>query len=230
MKLVVAGNMPREIREFLFKRGFELYFTRENPFVLKGLGFHPDMQACRVENKIICTPQMYDSYLDLASSSDFEVICGKTELRSNYPHDIAYNIKIVGNRVFHNFNYTDCELKEAIDGKKKIDVHQGYSGCSVCAISDNAIITSDILIHKKACLDGMNSLLINDGCILLEGFDHGFIGGASFSCDGRVFFFGDIRLHPDFERIEEFCSSMCVEIVCMDNFPLSDYGGAIVLN
>ena len=227
--LIVAGNFPFELKSFLNDAGFTLAYTPCNTNVLDGLGFHPDMQAVVIGGRLICAPEVYDYYKTLGKEHKIPVICGRTALSGNYPKDIAYNIKVVGESVFHNFKYTDSVVCDFLGFKNKIDVSQGYSGCSICKVSDNAIITSDKMIDLKAKENGMDSLLICEGEISLEGFDYGFIGGASFYHDGRVFFFGDIKKHSDYKKIRSFCEHLGTEIVCPDETALSDYGGAIIL-
>ncbi len=227
MNIIIAGNISQSIITELSKCGFKLHYAPENPRVLKGLGFHPDMQIAGVGSTFVCEPSMYCYYNSIFAHTPAKLVCGKASLQCNYPKDIAYNIKVIGNTVFHKFAHTDSVLSRLFSGMTMIDVSQGYSGCSICKVSDSAIITSDKGIHEKAQESGISSLLIRNGCIELEHFDYGFIGGASFFCDDTVYFFGDVSHHPDYDNIESFCRSAGSSIVTLGEDPLTDYGGAI---
>ena len=86
-----------------------------------------------------------------------------------------------------------------------LEVQQGYTKCSICVVSENAIITSDIGIHCKAKESGIDSLLISPGYIDLPGYKYGFIGGASFKIsDNVIAFTGSLDSHPDKDNIEHF--------------------------
>lgn len=230
MKLIVAKNITSSIITALESHGFDLVFTKENTNLLPGLTMHPDMQAAKVGNTLICDKALYGYYMDALSESGCTVVCGETKCRCNYPEDVAYNVKVMGDYVFHNFKHTDKKLLEYIEYKNKLDVNQGYSGCSICNVCENALITADTGIDRTAKKAGISSLLISPGHIALEGFDYGFIGGASFEYDGKVYFFGDVTCHPDYKKIKDFITLNNKEIVCLTKEYLTDYGSAIAFD
>lgn len=105
---------------------------------------------------------------------------------------------------------------------------QGYSKCSICVLSENAIITSDNVIHKRAVANGIDSLLISQGFIDLPGFDYGFIGGASFKISkNKIAFTGHLDKHPDKERIFSFLSLHNIKPVYITEKAVFDIGSGI---
>jgi hypothetical protein len=86
-------------------------------------------------------------------------------------------------------------------------------------------------IEKALKNNGVEVLLISPGNIELKGFDYGFIGGAGFYNNGTVYFFGNVKKHPDYDKIKQFCDSYNsdIEILCQD-MPLTDIGSAVVLS
>ena len=66
--------------------------------------------------------------------------------------------------------------------------------------------------------------------IELKGYDYGFIGGAGFYDSGKVYFFGNIKNHPDYDKIKEFIkyNNSIIEIICQD-MPITDIGGAVII-
>jgi hypothetical protein len=230
LKIITAADLPPQIVTNLNKCGFEVYPTCADENVLSGLNFHPDMQMARVGREVICCPAVYEYLKEIFKKTDLKLICGKKETGCNYPNDVAYNIKVAGNYAFHNFEYTDEVLMNKLEGITKIDVTQGYSGCSICYIGDNALMTSDTVIYEASQKNGIDALLIEPGHIVLNGFDYGFIGGASFYNDGTVYFFGNIISHPQYEQIKNFCIKHKTKIHTLSDGPLFDYGSAVTLD
>ena len=116
------------------------------------------------------------------------------------------------------------------NGIKTVNVNQGYARCSTLIVAQNAAITADKSIEKALKSNGAEALLISEGNIRLEGFDYGFIGGASCTDEKTVYFFGNVKKHPDYEKIKAFCDryNSNIEILCEDE-PLTDIGGAVLI-
>jgi hypothetical protein len=70
-------------------------------------------------------------------------------------------------------------------------------------------------------------LLIDKGHIQLQGFDYGFIGGASGRIGDTIIFNGDITQHPDYEKIAAFIEDRDLKIKYFTEYPLEDIGSII---
>ena len=109
-------------------------------------------------------------------------------------------------------------------------MRQGYAKCCACVVNEGAMITSDTGIAKAAARHGVDVLRIRPGYIELEGFDTGFIGGASFKISPeRLAFTGRLDAHPDVARIESFLRERGVEPVYLTDSPAFDIGSAVPL-
>ena len=76
----------------------------------------------------------------------------------------------------------------------------------------------------------MDVLQIRPGHIALEGYDYGFIGGASFLLDSNTLAFtGHLDVHPDRDRILDFLRQHGVSAVFLTESPVFDIGGAVRL-
>ena len=141
------------------------------------------------------------------------------------------NVCILGDKVIYNpKTVPDTIVKCLTTGDRAVQIssRQGYSRCSVCVVSDNAIITADEGICRSAEAHGVNVLKIRPGYIDLPGFDYGFIGGASFKIsDTKLAFTGRLDSHPDAEQMIGFASLHNVDIVYITDKPAFDIGGAI---
>ena len=129
------------------------------------------------------------------------------------------------------------ELKSYADenGMDIINVKQGYSKCNICVVSDNAIITEDSGISKECRKYGIDVLLLKTKSIKLNGYDNGFIGGATGVLDytnsksKKILFAGNVQNHPEYCDINLFCNKYGAELVSMSDEDLYDYGSIIVI-
>ncbi|AOY76378.1 DUF6873 family GME fold protein [Clostridium formicaceticum] len=194
---------------------------------------HPDMVIQHLGGRdILIAPNVIQYYQPKFEALGFRVLEGKTYLKGNYPHDIAYNICRIGSHVIHNFKHTDKALLDDLQKRNLVKIHvsQGYSKCSVAVVDKKAMITSDSGIHKEVIKFGIDSLLIAKGGILLPGVNHGFIGGACGYLDQETLgFYGDITSHESFEKIAFFLRKYNKKIKCLNNKKLQDYGTLIPL-
>ncbi len=192
---------------------------------------HADMQIVHLgKNIFVCPPSLCDYYKN--KLPDAQIIPGSSELKEKYPYNIAYNVCILGNKMICHTEYTDKTiLKTASDmGIIAIKSRQGYSKCSICVVTQNAIITSDNGIFELAVSNDIDVLLIQPGYILLPGYDYGFIGG----CSGKIsndtlYFYGNISSHPDYDKIKKFASGYGIHIEYSDKYPLTDIGSILPL-
>lgn len=194
---------------------------------------HPDINLIKLNyENILVSPNLYDEYDKILTPLGFNLIKGKSIIDSKYPHNIAYNAVILGDKVIHNFNYTDENLLEFIEKNNltKIHVKQGYCKCSTCIVDENSIITSDKGIYNEAKKHNIDSLLIENGHIDLFELNYGFIGGCSgLISENTLVFFGDINKHPNFLEIEQFVKSKNKSILSLSEEKLLDLGSLIPL-
>ncbi len=149
-----------------------------------------------------------------------------------YPTDTIFNALPVGNRLFCRTQSISPDIADyaAKNGYTVISVKQGYARCSALALS-NAVITADLGIGTTIAAQGISVFIISGGHISLEGCKYGFIGGASFVDERNktVYFFGDISFHPDGNEITSFIKKQCYNVISFPG-PLTDFGGAVILN
>jgi len=152
------------------------------------------------------------------------------KLETTYPGDCIYNAAIVGHYLVHKEGLTDPELLEnarkMIPQLELITVNQGYTKCNCLVVDNKHVITSDQGIAKALNFKDIEVLLIQPGHIILDGFDTGFIGGASGKVGEYIVFNGDITAHPDYVAIKEFIESCGLKIKDF-SWPLKDIGSIV---
>ena len=148
---------------------------------------------------------------------------------SDYPLDANLNACIIADKLFCNTMALDETVKKRLNEHIKIvHVNQGYAKCSVCIVDEASIITSDTGIAKAAENLGMNVLLISPGNIALDGYEYGFIGGASFKSSPRdIVFTGNLEKHPDKNRILDFLNARNINPLFLTDDMIFDVGSIL---
>lgn len=189
---------------------------------------HSDMQILPINNEIFILNECTILKEKLKNKSLH--LCSKNAGKS-YPQNILLNFLYLNNTLYGKMSAIDDSLLDycKINNIKTVNVNQGYSRCSVLVVSDKAVITSDVSLKKSLEKNGVDTLLISSGSIILDGFDYGFIGGASGIIDNdTVVFFGNVKNHPDYNDIKDFCLKYKknIKIIC-EHLPLTDIGGIV---
>lgn len=229
--VVVSCDAYKDTLNNLEDFGLDVMFSYENKNVLNHLKYHADMQLANIDDSVyVCAPECYDYYSNILKVFNKCIIKGNTFLSCNYPMDIAYNIIVTGKYAIHNFKYTDSIIKDYIKQKKMINVSQGYCACTLCVLGDKAFITSDRGLYKMLTSNKIDVLLTDDSSVLLSGFDHGFLGGASMMIsDDLLAVNGKIENHPDYNNIKSFCSNYGISVYSLSNSPVMDVGSFILI-
>ena len=213
-RLLMNDENPCFCRE-LARFGYDIIPAKKIESFLKPEQRHADMQLLRVGSRVFT--------LDGCALPE---VCG-------YPDNVRLNCLFLGGRLYGKLRAADPSVLDFCrsEGIECVNVNQGYTRCSALALNDHAVITSDSSIQKALESGGAEVLRIKEGHIRLDGYDYGFIGGASFADDNTVFFFGNAKKHPDFEKIKAFCDKYHskIEILCREE-PLTDIGGAVIFS
>jgi len=209
---------------------YNIIKTIENKNVLPTLCGHPDIVVCKMSEFDYIVETTYRGIFE--NSLNINIIIGKSILNPTYPYDIAYNSARVGDYLFCNEKYTDIEIIQycKTNNIKILNTKQGYAKCSICIVSDNAIITSDKNIFNLAEQNKIDVLLTDDRNIKLKGYKNGFIGGTTGLLENNLLAVnGNIKLHTNYKEIKIFCSKHNVEIISLSNEELEDVGSIIKL-
>ena len=159
-----------------------------------------------------------------------ELVPTRDDICAEYPRDVAFNAALVGDRLICRRDAVSPPVAGLYNENDIVNVRQGYAKCSVCVVNDNAIITADPSIAREAEKKGIDVLSVSPNGVRLDGYDCGFIGGASGADDENVYFCGSVDLHPDGEIIKDFCRKHGKSAVSLSDEPLYDYGTLIFCN
>ena len=226
--VLVDYRINSESIKTLNSLGIKVYTTKSTDALYEAIWGHPDVVFYHLgDSRFVVSPENEEHFRKIPG---IEILVGKSLLSSKYPQDISYNAARVGNFLIHNFKYTDPIILENSENLIKINVNQGYSKCSVCVVSENALITSDIGIAKKCDNFGIDVLFIDDNSIKLKGVSHGFFGGTTGKLSKNLLAVnGDIKFHNNYEEILRFLDKYNVSIISLNQGDLEDVGTIIGL-
>ena len=235
MIIIHDSRLPQEyLSELKGKLPRATLIPFEGGDVYESIRCHPDIHFFKLDDHtIIHSPAVNFDVLRTLAERGIDLIRGEEKPFGKYPDTAGYNAIRAGDVLFHNREHTDGKILAecAKRGLRVVDIKQGYARCSVIAVGDRALITSDRGIAVSAREEGFDVLLLPAGNIELPGEGYGFIGGASGNMpDGTVVFLGDIRHHPEGSEISAFLDKNDVKSMILTGFPLYDAGSLLIFD
>lgn len=223
--IIISPLITEKIEVALNSYGYNCRFLEKNEAFVSELGYHADINVAAVGDALVTSEQFYLKNKALFEKTKKRTILSKTVAREGYPNDCVFNAFAVGNTLFGSKDMA----KELVAELRAVEyTKQGYAKCS-CAVCDTVVVTADVGIMRALSVHGIPALLVGNDTIGLDGFSCGFIGGASFFDENKLFFFGDLSSHPDGERIKSFLDGFGIKTVSLCEERIYDYGGAILL-
>lgn len=231
MLAVTDCRMDKKAIEKLSEYGFKNIPLKPWTALSHSIASHPDMLIFVLDDIFLTHIDYYQcnkTAIDtITNATNFKLLTTDEQIGSKYPADVLFNAAVVGKYLIANLNFVSkkilalCEQKGLIS----VNVKQGYAKCSVCVVSEGAVITSDEgiceTLNKETDLE---VLKIEKGNIDLYQYDYGFIGGATGSFGDKVFFCGDLFKHPNAKQIEDFIKKQGKTAVSLTDKPLCDVG------
>ena len=226
--VIIDRNAPLQAFKTLNELSILTVLSAKIANIITDLSTHPDMQIMEIqENIFVCEPSVFDYYCEVLSPFNVKILKGATSLTSKYPGDIAYNAARLEVLLLHKTDATDDVIKTNFSGRI-VNVNQGYTKCSLCKVSENAVITSDGGIAASLKSEGVDVLEISQDDIVLDGFGYGFIGGCTgLIAKNKLAFCGDITTRRDCGDILTFLKKHNVEAVSLCGGKLTDIGSII---
>ena len=232
--MIVSGDMPIEMTKRLHSCVSNIIRTPELANLPRPICSHPDMQmVIPLEGVIIHAPNLDAALAQSLKNTGFMMVPGEKCPNGTYPSDIPYNAAVIGKRAFLNTRFSDARVMEYLKkaGISISHVNQGYAKCSTLIVNNDALITSDHGIFNAARAQNMDVLLIPpQKKIVIDGFDHGFIGGASgLISKTEIVFAGGFDKLDDAETIERFLGKYGIKPVSLGMGDVLDIGSLIPL-
>ena len=236
-QIIIDKRMRKTEKEKLKELGYSLIEIKTNNNVYEEISGHVDIFTCKIANKLIVEPSIYDQIKE-SVSDNYNVVEGKENIENKYPYDIKYNVCTIGKKALHNFEYTDLKIKEELinQGYEIINTTQGYTNCSIAVIDDNSAIVTDKGLYKILEKHNIDVLYLkyepDIKLLTTTGYSNkkGFIGGAISRIDNKIIIFGDLNKIDQEGKIREFILKKDLKIVEFKEQDVVDYGGVVLLD
>ena len=227
ISLAAAGNYP-VIISALKELGIRA-LSLESSILPSEVSRHQDMLLCHTgENRLFLDPSADKAPLE---NEGFSVLTGE-EIGSTYPADVKLNVTVSRDFFIYNPKTADSSLINELkkSGKREIKTKQGYTKCSACLVTENALITEDPSIYEALKNTDIHTLLISKGDIYLSDTHCGFLGGSTGKIDkSTLALTGSLKYHSDGSKIRDFCLSHGVTILELTEGKIIDIGGILPL-
>jgi len=234
--VIIDGRMPAEMQRRLMLLGYNLLPLPALSTAPEAIGGHPDTLLFRLGDDIVTSCDYSDAAAYIFSDirelyPDISVHFTSDVIGKRYPSDAVFNALTVGDKMFFRRGSISEKVISLAEkgGLRLIEVRQGYPACSTLVLSESAVVTSDRGLAKSFRAEGLEVILISEGHISLPPYGYGFIGGASALDGDRLFFFGNIDLHPDADVIRNAAERYGITVYSLSDCPLADLGGAVFL-
>ena len=230
MLAVTDIRLSSKCRTALIKHGFSILSLPPFSKLDKKVASHPDMLILPLGDRLFVHKEYYaeaKKEIDaILSASSLSLTLTDDTVGATYPFDISLNIAVSGHFLFGRLPHmANAVIKYAKETNRQIrDINQGYAKCSTVTLGDQAIITADPTMEAAAQANSLPVLRIEEGHVILDGYDHGFIGGASGVYKSTVFFSGDLLSHPNGSEITRFCQEHGFKVISLSNELLYDVG------
>jgi len=227
---LISEAMPLKIRELFGFLGYGCVCLPPFEALDAPVASHPDMLFSVLSGgELLTDGRYYEKNKVLLDNVGVSIRVSESRLEKSYPEDIAFDALVFGGRVYGYIKRLAPEILEK--SLAPVNVKQGYALCSVLA-TDKCALTADEGIYRALVSNGADALKISPEGVNLSGYGRGFIGGASAfdPISNTVIFFGDITRHQSYPEIKSFLEKRGYKLLYAENEPLTDYGGAKLLN
>lgn len=212
MLILCDSKMPVAAKEKLSAYGKIVEFATEG-ITYEAISGHPDIFFCPTPYGLIVAPNLPLKYFNILNQQGIIYTTGNLPVGKKYPETARYNALFASNKLIHNPDISDPSIQKLNPGAEIIPIKQGYTRCSLIHLPNNTFITSDRGIEKTLKQNQFEVLFVDPSCVILEGFQHGFIGGSCGINDNLLFICGSLKYFKERNLFEEFTARAGVQII-----------------
>jgi len=174
-------------------------------------------------------PNLPEKYFSILNQNSITYTKGMLPVGKTYPGTARYNTLVTGKFIIQNPEIAEPSIAKLNPNHKIIAVKQGYVQCNLLALPNETFITSDRGIEKVLKQYNMEVLFVDPSCIILDGFEHGFFGGACGLIDNTLFICGSLSFLMNDQKLKVKIKKSGVQIIELYNGPLLDIGTILFL-
>lgn len=228
MLILCDNKMPGAAKVKLSAYGEIVEFATEG-ITYDAISGHPDIFFCPTPAALIVAPNLPDGYFKILDQKGISYTSGQFPVGREYPESARYNALVTGSKMILNPDLCDLSIQQMNLKSEIIPVKQGYTRCSLVSLPNNTFITSDHGIEKTLKQRDWEVLFVDPQGIKLQGFDHGFFGGACGIYKNLFFICGSLTFFKEQELIVDFIEKSGIQVVELYHGPLIDVGTILFL-
>jgi hypothetical protein len=212
MLILLDRKMPEEAKEKLAAYGEIVEFATDG-ITYEAISGHPDIFFCPTPDGLIVAPNLPEEYFRILDQNSIPCIKGSLPVGKEYPETARYNSLVTGKFIIQNPTSSDPVIHDLNLNLEIIPVQQGYVRCNLITLPNETYITSDRGIEKSIKQCRLDVQYIEPTCIKLDGFEHGFFGGAIGLFENKLFICGSLNYFKEKAIIESFVKRSGVSII-----------------
>jgi len=228
MLILCDSKIPVTAKEKLSAYGTIVEFATEG-ITYEAISGHPDIFFCPTPKGLIVAPNLPVEYIKILNQRGVIYTTGNLPVGKKYPESARYNALFASDKLILNPEISDSSIQILNPDAEIIPIKQGYTRCSLIHLPNNTFITSDHGIEKILKLNQFKVLFVDPSCVKLEGFQHGFIGGACGIHEDLLFICGRLKYFKEKDLFEEFTARAGVQIIELYDGQPIDIGTLIFL-
>ena len=187
VKTCIVSCEAGDVISGLEEMGINVIQVKKSKSLSSIVSSHPDLQVLPLGGNRIALNEEQDEVMNELTILGFNVL-QVNGYSDKYPYDCLLDHLIVDGLLFGNSRAVPEQLI-SLNMIKTVNVRQGYTKCSCILIDKDSVITDDESIGKEASKYLKNVVVMTQDEVLLEGYDHGFIGGTCGKIDSQTFCF-----------------------------------------
>ncbi len=227
MIFIVDKKIPQAAKKRLTDYGvlLELETTGITYHAISG---HPDIFFCHTPQGLVVSPSLPDAVYEVLKAAHVRYVVGASAPGDKYPQSAVFNALATETHLIHNTGVTDAAITVMCRGLQRIHVNQAYVRCNLLALG-NVFITSDTGIQETLLGKGLEVHFFSPAEVRLEGFSHGFLGGACGIWDDKVAVCGSLKYFSAGSSLKKLVRKAGFELFELYDGPLVDIGTIIPL-
>lgn len=228
MLILLDRKIPETSKEKLADYGQIVEFATEG-ITYEAISGHPDIFICPTPAGLIVAPNLPYEYFSILDQNHIPYLKGSLPVGNEYPETARYNSLVTGKFIIQNPTASDPVIHNLNPNLEIIPIKQGYVRCNLIALPNETFITSDRGIEKSLKQRKLEVLYVDPSCIKLDGFDHGFFGGACGLYRNTLFICGSLKYFKEQAIIKSFLDRSGVTIIELSDGQPVDVGTILFL-
>ncbi len=213
----------------LLAQEFTVVPFRTQGITYEAISCHPDVFLFQYNGKLIVAPNIPQEYKDFFQNNNIDYSEGSTTIDETLHNSVAYNCVATSEFLFHKNGMTDLKILQHCNSKHFICLPQAYARCSMIALNNRAIITSDKGIAHALEQHKFDVCYIDPHEIMLPPYPYGFIGGCMGIRGTTIYIIGSLSHISNGEKLRQFAKKHEYTVVELYSGKLYDGGGIFFL-